>query len=405
MKKKNSGSRCILLLQGHPSGFWRCLGNHLDDAGHKVIKVNFCLADRVYWGARAAQTFRGSFSDWPEWVSDLIQCQGVTDILYYADRFPYHVAAQAIARKHGVRCWVLEFGYLRPDWITFEPDGMGAYSRFPKTAAGVRALARKGQEPDRVLRYPYDFVTEAFHEVTFNLTATAGRPFYPLYHDDRYYWPIVEYLSWLPQLMFSRRREKQATELIERMKREKTPFNLVALQLQSDYQIRASGQSPDIRDFLHVLFESFAKNAPDDRRLVIKIHPLDNGLERWFFTVPTLARQFGLKERVEVFKGGDLGECIALSKGVLLVNSTVGIHALRAGVPTYAWGSAVYNVPGLTHQGDLETFWTSPEAVDPRLFADFEKALSTIQIKGSFYNKAGQVNAALEICNRLEQQG
>ena len=59
-------------------------------------------------------------------------------------------------------------------------------------------------------------------------------------------------------------------------------------------------------------------------------------------------------------------------------------------------------MPGLTHQGPLASFWSSPEPVDANLAADLMKVLAdTIQVKGSFYNKAGRALAAQEIVRRV----
>jgi capsular polysaccharide export protein len=40
-----------------------------------------------------------------------------------------------------------ELGYLRPDWLTVEYDGMSTYSRFPRDPSAIRELARQFPEP------------------------------------------------------------------------------------------------------------------------------------------------------------------------------------------------------------------------------------------------------------------
>jgi capsular polysaccharide export protein len=90
------------------------------------------------------------------------------------------------------------------------------------------------------------------------------------------------------------------------------------------------------------------------------------------------------------------------SEGVVLVNSTVGLHALRLGIPVCALGEAIYNVPGLIHDGGLDLFWTDPKQVDIALFEALERALTTIQVKGSFFDIKGRQRAIAEIATRLE---
>ncbi len=60
----------------------------------------------------------------------------------------YHKEAVAVAKTLGVRVTVTDFGYLRPDWITLEQDGMGGNSRFPRDPEVLEVLARGVAEPD-----------------------------------------------------------------------------------------------------------------------------------------------------------------------------------------------------------------------------------------------------------------
>lgn len=393
--------RVFLFLQGHPSAFWGQLFDRVRAAGHHAIRVNLCLGDLVFWGRRPAINYRSSFANWPEWLDRLCAREGVTDILYYADRLPYHVVAQDVGNARGVRCWAIEHGYLRPDWLTLERDGMGAFSHFPKDPDVVRRIAAETPAPDLKPRYSHDFPTEAFHEVTYNLLQAYGRPLYPLYFSDKPHWPAIEYLSWLPVLAREKRLAAEAGRVLDDLEREETPYNLVAMQLETDYQIRACSDYGSLREFLDEVMASFAAHAPGDRHLVIKLHPLDNGLGRWFSRIPAWAREHGIAERVHVIRGGDLHRMLRGSRGALLVNSTVGLFALREGVPTCVMGRAVFDIPGLTHQGGIDRFWTEPEPVDAELFAAFERAISTIQVKGSFYDPAGRGAAAAEIVRRL----
>ena len=103
----------------------------------------------------------------------------------------------------------------------------------------------------------------------------------------------------------------------------------------------------------------------------------------------------------EVIKGGDLDRLLSGSKGVALVNSTVALHAMRLDVPVCVLGDAIFDAPGLSHQAGVDAFWQNPDPVNPDAFDRFTRALSRIQVKGSFYNADGRVAAIDEICRRL----
>ena len=390
----------ILFLQGPPSSFWPELATAFETRGAKILRVNLSVGDWLYWRRGGALNYRGSLADWPAFVEALIRDHGVTDILYYTDRLPYHVEAARVADALGVQCHSIEFGYLRPDWLTLERGGMGSYSHFPVDPATIRSIASNAEKPDLTVRYTHTFGQEAFNEVVYNLAAYFGKPFFWRYNADKYYDPFFEYLMWLPRLLLSKRAARRA-ETIEKTALRQS-FWLLGMQLQSDYQVRANSHYQHLSDMLDEVTASFAKNADQADHLLIKLHPLDNGYERWERVASAISTRHGVSGRVSVIDGGDLNRLIMHSKGVIIVNSTVGLHSLQAGRPTKVLGIAVYDIAGLTHQAPLDSFWRAPEPVDDALVKDLVLALAaTIQVKGNFYNKAGRSVGAKEIVERV----
>jgi len=378
-----TAQRVFLFLQGHPSLFWRNLAAGLEAEGHRVLKVNFSAADWAFWQRPGAINFKGAYESWRPWLSEFLDREGVTDILYYADQLPYHRTARRLARGKGIASWAVEFGYLRPDWLTLEPEAMGAGSKFPRDQASLRKIADGRADPDLETSFPHAFWQEAVGEVSYNLLQTAGRPFYPLYQSDEYYSPIMDYLYWLRELARERRYKRQVAEA--ELAIGEAPFNLVAMQLQPDYQIRRSSHYNHLSEFLDEVISSFRSYAPSDRHL-------------W---VHRLTR--GVRDRVHLIRGGNLGAYLRNSKGAIYVNSTVGLHAIQGHVPSIAMGHAVFDVEGLTHQRGLDSFWMDPDPVDPDFVPVYLRALATIQIKGSFFSADGQKHAIAEICERFSK--
>jgi capsular polysaccharide export protein len=393
------GKRCFLFLQGPPTGFWHRLAARLEREGARVVKVNTCLADRLFWRG-SATAYRGSLRDWPRWLAAFCSRQGVTDLICYADRQPYHDAAFQVADRLRLNFWTMEFGYLRPDWLTLVEGRMGP-GNMPQDDDEVLRLGAHLPEPDWRSRYGHSFVEEAAAEVTFHLSNVLGRFAYPRYRSDRFYWPVHDYLAWLPELVRERRYSRDADQVVTGLTTGKHPFFLVALQLESDHQIRSASPFARQIDMIRAIFASFAAAAPAEARLLIKIHPLDNGLERWFPRIGRLARNYGLSSRVDVIKGGDLDTLLIHAKGVLLANSTVGLHAIRAGVPVLALGEAVFRRNSLCHMGNIDEFWCGSEPPDPTFSSAFLRLLATRQLKGSFYDHAGQKQAIDEAARRL----
>ncbi len=392
----------FLFLQSPPGPFAPELRDALHARGHDVHRINLCLGDAVQWGWRPAVSYRGTYANWRPFLAEYVRAHGITDILYYGDRLPYHRVAVDLMRESGLRGTAIEFGYLRPDWITLERQGMSALSHFPLDPAVIKAAAAKLPPREVSERYPHGFVTEAFREVTHHLLTYFGRPFYPRYNADTYYNPLLNYLSYIPRLMASGRRGKRAAVRTRNWLQTKRRYALMPLQMQNDYQLRASSPFRHQREAIEMVLESVQRAAPDNFHIIFKIHPLDNGWERWAKVVGQTAAKLGIPRRVSTIDGGHLPTLLDHCNRVVLINSTVGMHAIQRLRPTKVLGLAMFDIPGLTHQGSLDDFWSKPELPDPELRDSFIRLLAaTIQIQGSFYNAEGRARAIEEITRRL----
>jgi capsular polysaccharide export protein len=88
---------------------------------------------------------------------------------------------------------------------------------------------------------------------------------------------------------------------------------------------------------------------------------------------------------------------------LVTVNSTSATFALAAGVPVIALGRSVYDLPGLTHQGTLSSFWTDPMPPDPSLFKAFRRVVAhACLIAGDFFTREGVARAVAGAVPRIE---
>src|SRR5262249_24756120 len=213
----------------------------------------------------------------------------------------------------------------------------------------------------------------------------------------------IDYLSGLRRQLRLNRLGREADAVVADLVSHAEPFHLVALQTQSDYQIRDNSPYRHISEMIDEVVSSFAKHAPSSDRLVFKLHPHDNGIVPWPRNIVRIAVERGVGHRVMSIDGGNLDALLKSARGVIAINSTVGLRAIRMSCPVKALGAAIYVMAGLTHQGPLATFWSAPEPVDQNLASAFVRALAgSIQVKGSFYNRACRKAAIDEIVTRIE---
>ncbi|MCX8225365.1 MAG: capsular biosynthesis protein [Sulfitobacter sp.] len=396
--------RSFVFLQGPTSPVMHDLGRVLIERGHNVSRINFCPGDWLFWRGRGTLMYKGSLAEWPAFLAAHLKAQNATDVVYFADRFPYHRIAKDVARKMGVRPVSMEYGYLRPDWLILEEGGQSTYSHFPNSNQIIRDRAKEISPFEMSQVHAIPEVTEAVLETSFHLTnAFFAWLFTPNYAPDRYYPVIREFSSYVPRMIGRAFAAKPAKRLTDLLRGGDAPKFLVPLQMQNDYQLRDNAPVGYQHGFVREVMESFQSAAPTNAQLIFKLHPMDNGLEKWGRRIQENARSLGLSERVHFLDGGDLTTLFGMVSGCVVINSTMGLRALKENLPTKVMGVAVYDIEGLTHQGSLEDFWKYPMPPDPAFLEIFIRAIAKgIHVRGAVYGRSGRAAFVQNAIDRLE---
>jgi len=386
----------VLLLQG-PVGpfFWR-LAKDLRAVGATVHKVNFHGGDWLFypWGAL---NYRGRMHDWPAWLEAQLKALQIDVVLLFGDSRPIHQAAHALAKTMDLQLGIFEEGYVRPHCITLERDGVNGNSRLMADPL----MEHKPASPEPPKKIDMKPVPKPYwHMVLYGFayfTAGAGARWwwFPHYTHHKplkflHAWPWIRSL-WRKQLYAWQQRSElhRLTTLWRRR------YYLVPLQVFNDSQVLAHSGLDTVEDFLHMLLTSFAKHAPTGMLLVIKHHPMDRGYVNYKRLIKELENGLQLRGRVHYIHDQHLPTLLDHCKGVVVINSTVGLQALGHGAPVVALGKAIYNKPGLTYQGSLDDFWHECASHRPehdRVQAFKNDLIDLTQANGSFYRRLPGVN-------------
>ena len=364
--------RAFVFLQGPPGPFFRKLGAEMARQGFIVHRINLSGGDRLDW-PDAAANFRGRFSEWPVFFDNFIRENGITDLLLYGDCRPYHLAAHGVAALRNVRTHVLEEGYLRPHWMTLEPEGVNARSTLSRDKNWILKESRRlPPEPD-LPPVTASFRRRARDSYWYYHHVLTGRLAFPHYRSHRSAAILLEGFGWLWKFARGKKAAREAGEVLRRL--EGAPLFLLPLQLSGDYQIRAHSPFPDMQSAASYAIESFAANAPDNVHLLLKAHPLDCSFFNWSAFVRQHAERLGLVGRLHFVDGGNLDDMVCQARGLVCVNSTSATLALVCDTPVCTVGDAIYDLPGLTHQRHIDTFWSNPTPPDPGLYDAFRRVL------------------------------
>lgn len=378
--------RHTLMLQGPMGGFFSDLAGLLTNRGQLVTKVHFNGGDQVFWQHRDSLRYRGTLDDLGEWLRALMSERGIDAVVLFGQMRPIHVVARQVAKAMGVQVFVFEEGYLRPDWVTVERRGVNALSLQPRLASFYRDTHPPAFSPPRPTGQGIWRLTAI--AAVYGLAYWLLRPLYGPVPHHRSMNPLRESALWLRgglrHLIYAWRERGQLAQLTAAGSSRR--WFLVPLQVADDSQVRDHSRFASVAAFIEEVVESFARHAPPDALLVLKHHPMDRPYSDYRRLVAHLRHRHGLGGRLRYLHDQHLPTLLHHARGVVTINSTVGLQALYHGVPVKTMADSVYQIPGLVYGGDLEAFWQSPGVVDAALVTRFRAHLvASTQLNASFY--------------------
>lgn len=382
--------RCFLFLQGVCSPFFAFLADRLLADGHRVFKVNFNAGDSVYWGGRRSFCFRGCPKELPAFLDTIYRKHQITDQVLFGDRRPVHRPAVEHAEALGIRNHVFEEGYFRPHWVTLEREGVNGHSLLPRDPEWFWTVGGELGGEKIVEGFSSPFSVRAVHDVAYHLAGLANPVLFSNYRTHSPVSAPVEYLGFLRRFALMRYWKPRDVRTIEGLLTSRARYYVLPLQLNSDAQIRDHSRFESMAEVIEFVLESFSQYAPPDSRLVIKNHPLDMGLSGNRSLISRLSGSYEVGGRIDYLESGDLDLLIRHARGVVTVNSTVGGVSLGLNCPTTTLSDPIYNLPGLTFQGELDRFWENGEPPNGELFRRFRNAvIHATQVNGGFYCRKG----------------
>jgi capsular polysaccharide export protein len=325
-------------------------------------------------------------AEWPAEFERLVRELRIDAVILFGDCRPIHVPVNARAEQLGIEVWAFEEGYVRPNFVTFEAHGVNNRSRLPRDAEFYRQAELPVLPPEREVGYAFRRVIlwAALYYAAAFVLALAFRGY-------RHHRPlsVLEAIPWLISPLrkakyrwLERGVERRLSGLMSKR------YFLVALQVHVDAQVLVHSGFKSIPEFIEKVIASFAAHASPIDHLVVKHHPLDRGYHDYTTLLKRLQRKYGIAGRVLYIHDQHLPTLLANTRGVVVINSTVGLSALHHGAPVVTMGESLYDIEGLTAQCTLDEFWKAPErwTPDPRLYQAFlAHLIQRTQLNGNFY--------------------
>lgn len=382
----------ICILQGPFSPLFDITAKKLVKKGFEVHKINFNAGDVLYsLLARGATVtnYTGTPEAWPMWLREFLTTHGIQAVFGHGDCHFYHKTGFEVAKDLGVAVYVTEEGYIRPSYMTLERNGVNAFSDLMDITFSEHhpPQGAESETPIRDLSSRTIFFYRFLFCSAYYITNFMFGPAFPAYQHRRRARIHEEVAGWITSA-FRRARASQNDKQVFRKITAPghAPFFLVPLQVYCDSQVIVHSDYDTMESFIGHVMRSFSQHASPEHLLVFKHHPYCIGFSDYTQTINTLALEHGLADRVRYVLSGHLPTLLKETSGVITINSTVGISALHHGCPIKVTGDAFFNQPGLSHQGDLDSFWSCPTPPEKKTYSNM---LATLKrqalINGGLY--------------------
>ncbi|WP_232207374.1 capsular biosynthesis protein [Psychromonas sp. CNPT3] len=389
----------ILFLQGPLGPFFKKFARYASDQGHRTYKINFNGGDKYYAWADQQVDYIDTSEMWHAYLSEFIKARHIDMVMVYGDCRFYHSVARKVARELGVNFWAMEEGYLRAGFVTFEKNGCNANSPLFNNFKNLKSV--KEQEIKSSLNVGATFSRRFWFATCYYIILHLSKNIFPHYLHHRPWTTIQEAMYWVKGFVqhgISKLTDPKRYKAF--IKQYDQQFFLLPLQVEVDFQLREHSPFNSVEQVISEVLRSFSLYALPQQALLIKHHPQNRGFVNYGKLISKLVDELNLGDRVLYGHDFNLPDVYHHARGVVTVNSTVGMSALLHNLPTIVLGKAIYDITDITYPRTLAYFWQDDFSMDRILFSKFRTYLChNSQQSGDFYKQSeGLIENLLAHC-------
>ena len=391
IKIKDIKNKEILLLQGPMGSFFKKLQLKLMK-NNSVFRIGFNKGDEFFSLKKNFYPYRDTPIRWRDFINSFLRNKKIKIIFLFGDCRFYHKIAIEEAKKLNIDAYVFEEGYIRPNYITLERNGVNFYSEIIKNRSQFLNQNKFDNinifEPKNNFSRKNTFSKMAFQSFFYYLISNIYNSHYPNYSHHREFAVFIEVKYAIINVFRLLKNKILEFKFVKFCKKQyKNKYYLVPLQTYNDSQVIIHSKYNSIEEFIEEVLISFSKFAKKDKFIFIKHHPVDRGRKNYYKTISSISRKLNIQSRVKIIHDVHLPTLLKNAIGTIVINSSVGFSSLHHKTPVLCLGKSIYDLEGLTAKNiKLNDFWNAKLTVN---FDNYLKLRSYLinktQINDNFY--------------------
>lgn len=392
---RNIYNKNVVLLQGPIGWFFNELEEQLNYQNNHTFRILFNAGDEYFCTSENALPFKEDISVWADYFDSFLISEEIDVVIMQGDLRAFHKIAKKIAKDLNKEVYVFEQGYLRPNFITFEKDGVNANSKtIPKSKGIFEKIEFSNSYKDNIqkkgVEIKNNFYYTAKYSIIYGFLNSVLSYKYPLakkynIYKINFFKDILKFVYGKIKIFLNKSNTKKILKNVATVW--DNNYYFIPLQLNEDSQVKVHSTYNDMNEFIKEVIISFSKHSEKDKKLIIKEHPLGVGLVNNEQYIKELVKHYGVEDRVFYIIDGELGLLLKHTKGTVTINSTVGMSTLYHLKPLKTLGKSIFSIDGLASTDlSLDEFWKNCSIPNEKLVSNFiNYVLYYTQMKGSFY--------------------
>lgn len=394
--------RCTL-LQGPAGTFFNTLNKHLVQNGWDVHRFAFDGGDFAFSNILKTEHWVGNKSWRRTFGRHLKDFKPQVVVLFGCER-PAHRIARRLCARANIPILSLEEGYVRPGFITAEWGGNNHASPLKNIPMDFSSTFRKTPLPIKPGMTP--MLKQAVPYYTSRTLFTLPKQWKLLHR--QHFWP-AEVSRWGLNVLRKWYHNASDKTLLEKLNAKSFDYDIMALQVPGDQSLVCGGDGWNTKRLILEGLDSFAKNAPKSRHLVIKMHPLARGHSNIHHFIEQLTNEHNISDRVHLCMSGPLAPVLKNARGLITITSTSALSAIEKQKTVLVMGQSVARDPSLSLNGpdksSLDLFWNSKHhASDANINAFWSKMHTHSLLPGDFYTPSARQTTCLHIQEKIEEK-
>ncbi len=381
----------ILLLQGPMGSFFKKLQLKLEK-NNNVYRIGFNKGDEFFSLNKNFYSYRNTIKKWRVFINLFFKKKKIKIIFLFGDCRFYHKIAIEEAKKLNIDIYVFEEGYIRPNFITLEKNGVNNFSEISKKKSEIFNQTKINNSIflKKEINFSKDhtFLKMVAQSFLYYFISNIFYFQYPNYIHHREF-SVIREIKYGILNIFRLIKNKILEYNFEKSCRQKykKQYFFVPLQTHNDFQVKVHSNYDSIEEFIEEVLISFSKYASNEKLLFFKHHPIDRGRKNYYKTIIEMANKLNIQSRVKVIYDVHLPTLLKNAIGTIVINSTVGLSSLHHKTPVLCLGESIYNLKGLTaYNININDFWDLKLKVNYQNYLNFRSYLiENTQINDHFY--------------------